>query len=121
MSLAQALICGRCGRRFGLGEAPDGGCGSCGGTLLVDYDYGKLRKEGALAVEGLPGIWRYLKLLPVFKQKCAVSLGEGGTFLHRCSKLGRSLGVRKVLVKDESTNPTGSFLDRGVAVAVSKA
>jgi len=121
MSLAQGLHCGRCGRVYGLEEVSASRCRYCGGTLLVDYDYETIRREKVFMVEGSPGIWKYLKLLPVLKQRHMVSLGEGNTFLHRCSKLGRKIGIRKVLVKDESTNPTGSFLDRGVAVEVSKA
>jgi len=50
-----------------------------------------------------------------------VSLGEGGTFLHRCGRLGQSIGIGKLFVKDETTNPTGSFMDRGTTVVVSKA
>jgi len=88
---------------------------------LVDYDYDALRRGNTFTMEGFPGIWKYLKLLPILKQNCMVSLGEGNTFLHRCAKLSGKLGIRKLLIKDESTNPTGAFLDRGVAVEVSKA
>jgi len=121
MSLAQGLRCERCEMRYTLDEASVGRCKSCGGTLLVDYDYDAMRGRNAFTIEGFPGIWKYLKLLPVLKQNCMVSLGEGNTFLHRCSKLSGKLGMRKLLIKDESTNPTGAFLDRGVAVEVSKA
>jgi threonine synthase len=50
-----------------------------------------------------------------------VSLGEGGTALLESKRLARELGLRKLLVKDETTNPTGSFLDRGMTVDISKA
>jgi len=107
--------------RYTLDEASFGRCQYCGGTLLVDYDYETIRRGKMFTMEGFPGIWKYLKLLPITRQNCIVSLGEGNTFLHRCAKLSRKLGIRRLLVKDESTNPTGAFLDRGVAVEVSKA
>lgn len=89
--------------------------------MVVCYEYGKMRKGDGFQTEGLLGIWKYLKLLPVLKQDNIVSLGEGGTFLHKCDRLSRELGIKRIYIKDESTNPTGSFLDRGVAVEVSKA
>jgi len=50
-----------------------------------------------------------------------ISLGEGGTHLHDCKRLAEELRVRRLLVKDETTNPTGSFIDRGMTVAISRA
>jgi threonine synthase len=66
------------------------------------------------------GVWRYRTLLPL-SEGDPVSLGEGGTPLLSARRLARSLGVRDVWVKDESANPTGSFKDRGLSVAVSLA
>lgn len=65
--------------------------------------------------------WRYVEVLPVEPGWRIISLGEGGTFLHRCSKLGEKLRLRELFVKDETTNPTGSFLDRGASVALTRA
>jgi threonine synthase len=96
-------------------------CQSCNGALLVDYDYEGLGKGVNFQIKDLPGIWKYLRLLPVRRQNNIVSLGEGGTFLHKCDRLGRELGIKRVYIKDESTNPTGAFLDRGVTVEVSRA
>ncbi|MEM2106179.1 MAG: threonine synthase, partial [Candidatus Bathyarchaeia archaeon] len=48
-------------------------------------------------------------------------LGEGGTALLQCERLAKNLGLERLLIKDETTNPTGSFLDRGMTVAVSRA
>jgi len=48
-------------------------------------------------------------------------LGEGGTFLQRCDRLAKECGIRKLYLKNETTNPTGSFMDRGVAVELSEA
>jgi threonine synthase len=50
-----------------------------------------------------------------------VSLGEGGTYLHKCDGLARDLGTHSLYLKDETTNPTGAFIDRGTAVEVSAA
>ena len=66
-------------------------------------------------------LWRYLPILPVSSEERAISLGEGGTPLLRCSAIERAYGVDRVFVKDESANPTGTFKARGMAVAVSKA
>ena len=66
------------------------------------------------------GLWRYGDLLPVSERE-AVTLGEGGTPLHRLESLGRSLGVEALLGKDETRNPTWSFKDRLACIAVSMA
>src|SRR4029077_3872774 len=68
-----------------------------------------------------PSVWKYRELLPVEKKESIVSLAEGGTGLHRCRRLGRKLGLKKLYVKNEGENPTGSFKDRGMTVAISKA
>src|SRR3989441_8604635 len=66
-------------------------------------------------------VWKYRELLPVEKEECIVSLAEGGTGLHHCKRLGQKLGLKKLYVKNEGENPTGSFKDRGMTVAISKA
>jgi threonine synthase len=66
-------------------------------------------------------VWKYRELLPIEREESIISLAEGGTGLHRCQRLGRKLGLRKLYVKDEGENPTGSFKDRGMTVAISKA
>jgi len=63
-------------------------------------------------------VWKYRELLPVEKKESIVSLAEGGTGLHRCRRLGRKLGLKKLYVKHEGANPTGSFKDRGMTVAI---
>jgi threonine synthase len=50
-----------------------------------------------------------------------ISLGEGGTHLHKCDRLAQKLGLTNLYLKDETTNPTGAFIDRGTSVEVSKA
>ncbi|MEM3040719.1 MAG: pyridoxal-phosphate dependent enzyme, partial [Nitrososphaerota archaeon] len=97
-------------------------CSRCGSVLLVGYDYVGIAEEiDNLAEENASvGPWKYSKLLPPLTGS-RISLGEGGTFLQRSSRLAEMLGVRSLYLKNESTNPTGSFIDRGVALEVSEA
>jgi threonine synthase len=67
------------------------------------------------------GIWRWAELLPVREETNRVTLGEGDTPLLPAPRLGRMVGLQNLTIKDESSNPTGSFKARGLAVAVSKA
>ena len=66
-------------------------------------------------------VWKYREILPIEKEESIVSLSEGGTGLHHCKRLGRKIGLKKLYVKNEGENPTGSFKDRGMTVAISKA
>jgi threonine synthase len=94
-----------------------------GRPLLVRYDLASVRK--AVAKEDLvrraPNLWRYRELLPVEDPSHVTSLGEGLTPLLDCPRLAAEFGVARLLVKDESQLPTGSFKSRGMAVAVSMA
>ncbi len=65
-------------------------------------------------------MWRYSQLLPVKSPSFIISLGEGWTPLLISQRMGKHLGLRMLRIKDESMNPTGSFKDRGLGVAVSK-
>ncbi len=66
-------------------------------------------------------MWRYHELLPVHQKQHVVSLGEGWTPIFSLLSLSARLGIKKILLKDESLNPTGSFKARGISVAISKA
>jgi threonine synthase len=94
-----------------------------GRPLWVRYDLAAVR--AAVIPESLaarpPSLWRYRELLPLPADAEPVTLGEGMTPLLPCPRLGASLGLRRLLVKDESQLPTGSFKSRGMAVAVSMA
>jgi threonine synthase len=69
-----------------------------------------------------PGVlYRYKDFLPITKKTPLFSLGEGDTPLVRCSQLEKELGVGELYFKLEGCNPTGSFKDRGMVVAVAKA
>jgi threonine synthase len=67
------------------------------------------------------GVWRYGELLPIEAGANIISLGEGGTGLHECRHLANILGLKRLHVKNEGENPTGSFKDRGMTVGVTKA
>jgi len=97
-------------------------CRKCRGLLDVRYDYREVSGLRSDVWADRPlSVWRYRELLPEFKPSSIVSFGEGGTGLHRCSRLANSLGVRNLYLKNEGENPTGSFKDRGMTVGVSKA
>jgi threonine synthase len=66
------------------------------------------------------GLWRYSELLPVGRAE-AVSLGEGGTPLLALERTANTLGIARLLAKDETRNPTWSFKDRLASVAISVA
>ena len=97
-----------------------------GKPLLVKYNLDVIRKniqKKEIENSTEPGFWRYSPLLPVEKASDRISLGEVITPLISLKQSAKSLGAEpgKVLVKDESRLPTGSFKARGLALAVSMA
>src|SRR5688572_23574728 len=88
-------------------------CPSCGGALAFDYDLGDVDLD-----RDLPGIWRFIDLLPIAEPAHVISLGEGNTPLIP-SNLSDRLGVRAYW-KWEGANPTGAQKDRGLAVAITR-
>jgi len=97
-------------------------CPSCGGLLKVLFDLKSVPHNVRSVWRRRPiSVWRYRELLPVQDVSRVVTLGEGGTGLHRCERLGSRLGVERLHVKNEGENPTGSFKDRGMTVGVSRA
>src|SRR2546430_15146231 len=66
-------------------------------------------------------MWRYDSWLPLAEGEHPVTLGEGGTPLLAATRLGARHGFQQLWVKDESTNPTGSFKARGLAAAITRA
>ena len=114
--------CINCGSKYPVDEIVYV-CRKCGDLLEIKYDYAEAAK--ALRRSDWKkkplSVWRYRELMPINDSSKIVSLGEGGTCLHRCKRLGEQLGVRELYVKNEGENPTGSFKDRGMTVGVSKA
>jgi threonine synthase len=115
---ASALFCRECGQTAELGAQH--ACAECFGPLEVSYDLPPLSRETITA--GPPTIWRYASLLPVPQDVAATPNTEPGcTRLVRADRLASALGMRTLWVKDERGNPTHSFKDRVVAVALAAA
>src|SRR5256884_6493038 len=113
------LRCRECGAEYELQEAHV--CEMCFGPLDAVYDYAALKKRvSRQSIEsGPPSIWRYRDLLPIEDATPVVTLGEGFTPLVKADRLGAELGLRNLYLKNDSMNPTNSFKDRVVSVAVS--
>ena len=120
MSFATGLLCRECGTAYPA-EARYS-CEFCFGPLEVAYDLDAAKGAVTRAlIEGGPNsIWRYRALLPDPGAE-PVDLGAGWTPLRRASRLAEVLGVRELWLKDDTRNPTGSFKDRVVSVALSSA
>jgi threonine synthase len=115
---ADALSCRECGARFPLGGQH--ACSECFGPLEVSYHLPPISR--ATIEAGPRNIWRYASLLPVPPDIAARRTTEPGrTPLVRADNLAKSLGMRRLWVKDERANPTHSFKDRVVAVALASA
>jgi threonine synthase len=93
-----------------------------GDTLQARYDLELIKREiSPRDIEkGPASLWRYAPLLPVDDPQQAVTLDEGYTPLLRVPRLARALGLKRLAVKDEARNPSGTFKDRGASVAVSR-
>ncbi|MPY77848.1 MAG: threonine synthase [Actinophytocola sp.] len=88
--------------------------------LEVAYDFGRITREEIDA--GPRNIWRYKRLLPVPSNVEEIPNTEPGcTKLIRADRLAKALGVKRIWVKDDTGNPTHSFKDRVVAVALAAA
>ncbi len=116
------LQCSKCGKAYPHQQVQTF-CSECQAPLLAVYDVERVRREvDREEVSRRPkGMWRWHELLPLTNPSNVIFLGEGDTALLKLSNLGRELGLNNLFMKDESTNPTGSFKARGLAAAVSKA
>src|SRR5687767_7305434 len=116
----QALACKECGTEYEL-EARYV-CDACFGPLEVRYDLGSLDAEPVKRriQAGPQNLWRYSDFLP-FEQAPRYALPAGCTPLVRAPRLAERLGLREVWVKNDAANPTHSFKDRVVSVALAKA
>ena len=115
---AIGLSCRECGKTSELG--PYYACVECFGPLEVRYDFPRLTRADIEA--GPQNIWRYAPLLPVPRDIASRPTTEPGfTRLVRADGLAAELGMRRLWIKDDSGNPTHSFKDRVVAVALAAA
>lgn len=121
-SPANALICRNCGSSYPLGAQH--ACFECFGPLEIGYDAAALARVTRADIEAGPhSLWRYAGLLPAGQDPATrVDSGTGMTPLIRADRLGEELGFTAPLwVKDDSANPTHSFKDRVVSVAITAA
>jgi threonine synthase len=121
-SPARALVCRGCGTEFPL--AAQHACYQCFGPLEVAYDQAALARVTRADIEAGPqNIWRYAGLLPAGQDPATrVTLNPGLTPLINAPALAAAVGITAPLwVKDDSANPTHSFKDRVVSVALTAA
>ena len=118
---AAFLECGATGETFESEQLI--GLSPAGKPLLARYHLDAIRDRFTPAVVACrpPTLWRYEEVLPVRDRRCRISLGEGFTPLVESSRMARLLRVGRLWIKDEGQNPTGSFKDRGLCMAVSRA
>lgn len=118
MSYAKALRCRECGREYPL--EPLYVCEFCFGPLEVIYDYRALAEDISREkiAQGHLSMWRYKNLLPVEGE--VIDMGTGFTPLIKADNLGREMGLEQLYIKNDCVNPTYSFKDRVVSVAVTK-
>ena len=119
MSYARALRCRKCGQEYPL--QPVNLCSFCLSPLEVSYDYKAMAKviSRKKLAEGPLSMWRYRALLPVEDEE--VDIGTGLTPLVKADNLGSELGLDQLYIKNDCLNPTYSFKDRVVSVAITKA
>ena len=116
------LECTRTGTRYdrdGLHNLSD-----VGAPLFARYDFTAAsatvtRNDLSRRREG--GMWRYREVMPLRPGDATITLEEGSTPLRSCPRLANSLDLQQLWIKDESTNPTGSFKARGLSAAVTAA
>lgn len=114
------LRCRECGETYPIG--PTHVCEICFGPLEVVYDYegiaSNISRESIAA--GPESLWRYAPLLPA-PESHLIDLGTGWSRLREAPRLAAELGLKKLWLKLEASNPTHSFKDRVVSVALSVA
>ena len=104
------LVCISCDRAYDLNE-PRWRC-DCGGLLDIEFE---ARLDRSTVASRGPSMWRYREGIPIADDASVITLGEGFTPLREFPVAGR-----KVFVKEEYVNPTGSFKDRGASVLISQ-
>ncbi len=116
------LKCSGCEKEYSHSEIHTF-CPACQSPLLTIYDLEKARQDVDRdeVWHRSKGMWRWAELLPVVNPENQVFLGEGDTPLLSLPHLEKKLGLTNLYVKDESSNPTGSFKARGLSAAISKA
>ena len=121
-SFITGLTCSGCGKKYAADKIHTF-CPDCQSTLLATYDLDAAKRivDREEVSRRHKGMWRWHEFLPVEEERNQVTLGEGDTALLPLSSTGKTLGLNRLYVKEESSNPTGSFKARGLSAAVSKA
>jgi threonine synthase len=120
LTYVTALKCRECDREYAV--APVHACEFCFGPLEVAYDYGEIASSisPATIAEGPHSIWRYAPLLPD-PGGGRVDIGAGWTRMRPAPRLAAELGLKNLWLKSDASNPTHSFKDRVVSVALTMA
>ncbi|MPZ87696.1 MAG: threonine synthase [Nitriliruptorales bacterium] len=129
VSYVEGLQCRECGRTYPLAAVHV--CEFCFGPLEVTYDYDAIARDVSHAsiAQGPPSMWRYAPLLPALTEDAGsgagprhrVDLGAGLTPLVPAPRLGEALGLDDLWIKNDTLNPSNSFKDRVVSVALTAA
>lgn len=90
-------------------------CKKCGSGLSVELSYDSKLEQ----LDSQIGLWKFASVLPEVEENFRISLGEGITTLHRGKRIEKELGIKELFLKDETIEPTGSYLDRSSALFVS--
>lgn len=129
----ESLVCIECGAACSA-PRPNFRCAECGDLLEVRYPAREAsaspfnssrlqelwkQRRTSVATEDRSGVWRFREMLPSMDCARIVSLGEGNTPLYHLPRCARRAGVQDLLAKHQGMNPTGSFKDTGMTVAVS--
>jgi threonine synthase len=123
-SCATEMVCRDCGRTYPLLDTAFR-CHGCGNGLDIDYDY-ELARERLAEIppaEREINIWRFEELLPIVDARAQARVGRysGRTPLIHADRLGAELGLKKLYLKDDSTQrPSLSYKDRVVSMAVAR-
>jgi threonine synthase len=118
-----SLKCAACGRVHAIDRLQNV-CESCARPLLAEYNLDKLASTftpDVIRSRTERSLWKFAEVLPIDHREEAVSLGEGSTPLLAVHGRGPLADFRRLFVKDESLNPTGSFKARGMTAAITRA
>ena len=111
------LVCSACGDTQPGNELATT-CAKCGQPFLVEYEGPAPRRDELWTRLDM---WHYAPLMPLLEGEQPVTLGEGATPLLDAPRAAKEVGVRRVWIKEEGLNPTGSFKARGMSAAVTRA